>query len=114
MQLFANQGDQVPLPAEMCSGSEEGSYLRLIDCVYHSTLGLRRLHATLRQPRRSGTAAEPYTYAIFPALTPYSLHLHHIPYNYTIFALHLHHVVFVDFMQLFANQGDQVPRRARM
>jgi len=25
---------------EVCSGSEEGSYLRLIDCVYHSTLGL--------------------------------------------------------------------------
>jgi len=25
----------------MCSGSEEGSYLRLIDFVYHSTLGLR-------------------------------------------------------------------------
>jgi len=26
---------------EMCSGSEEGSYLRRIDFVYHSTLGLR-------------------------------------------------------------------------
>ena len=26
---------------EMCSGSEVGSYLRLIDFVYHSTLGLR-------------------------------------------------------------------------
>jgi len=26
---------------QMCSGSEEGSYLRLIDFVYHSTLGLR-------------------------------------------------------------------------
>ena len=26
---------------ETCSGSEVGSYLRLIDCVYHSTLGLR-------------------------------------------------------------------------
>jgi len=25
----------------MCSGSEAGSYLRLIDLVYHSTLGLR-------------------------------------------------------------------------
>jgi len=24
----------------MCSGSEEGSYLRLIDFVYHPTLGL--------------------------------------------------------------------------
>ena len=27
--------------AEMCSGSEADSYLRLIDFVYHSTLGLR-------------------------------------------------------------------------
>jgi len=26
---------------EMCSGSETSSYLRLIDFVYHSTLGLR-------------------------------------------------------------------------
>ena len=26
---------------EMCSGSEVGSYLRLMDFVYHSTLGLR-------------------------------------------------------------------------
>jgi len=25
----------------MCSGSEAGPYLRLIDFVYHSTLGLR-------------------------------------------------------------------------
>ena len=25
----------------MCSGSEAGSYLSLIDLVYHSTLGLR-------------------------------------------------------------------------
>jgi len=25
----------------LCSGSEAGSYLRLIDFVYHSTLGLR-------------------------------------------------------------------------
>jgi len=25
----------------MCSGSEAGSYLRLIDLLYHSTLGLR-------------------------------------------------------------------------
>ena len=26
---------------EMCSGSEASSYLKLIDFVYHSTLGLR-------------------------------------------------------------------------
>jgi len=28
---------------EMCSGSEEGSYLRLIDFVYHLTLSLRAI-----------------------------------------------------------------------
>jgi len=27
----------------LCSGSETGSYLRLIDLVYHSTLGLRSI-----------------------------------------------------------------------
>ena len=27
--------------AEMCSGSEAGSYVRLMDFVYHSTLGVR-------------------------------------------------------------------------
>ena len=27
----------------MCSGSKAGSYLRLIDFVYHSTLGLRTI-----------------------------------------------------------------------
>ena len=30
-----------PSKVEVCSGSEAGSYLRLIDFVYHSTLGLR-------------------------------------------------------------------------
>jgi len=34
---------RVDLDAEMCSGSEAGSYLRLIDFVYHSTLGLREI-----------------------------------------------------------------------
>ena len=29
------------LEEDLCSGSEAGSYLRLIDFVYHSTLGLR-------------------------------------------------------------------------
>ena len=36
--------------AEMCSGSEAGSYLRLIDFVYHSTLGLR-----VMKKRREGS-----------------------------------------------------------
>ena len=35
---------------EMCSGSEEGSYSRLIDCVYHSTLGLR----VIKKKKREG------------------------------------------------------------
>jgi len=36
---------QLPIRSstEMCSGSEEGSYLRLIDFVYHSSLGNSRL-----------------------------------------------------------------------
>ena len=43
---------------EMCSGSEAGSYVRLIDFVYHSTLGLRvgfRGHPCLQ--REGGEAA---------------------------------------------------------
>ena len=32
---------EVQLLHIMCSGSEAGSYVRLIDFVYHSTLGLR-------------------------------------------------------------------------
>ena len=34
--------------AEMCGGSEAGSYLRLIDFVYHSTLGLRVINKKTR------------------------------------------------------------------
>jgi hypothetical protein len=33
-----------------CSGSEAGSYLRLIDFVYHSTLGLRVIKKRRRAP----------------------------------------------------------------
>jgi len=39
---------------EMCSGSEAGSYLRLIDFVYQSTLGLRVIKKKNR-PRRSSS-----------------------------------------------------------
>ena len=44
---------------ETCSGSEAGSYLRLIDCVYHSTLGLRVINnkvspATASTPLSAG------------------------------------------------------------
>jgi len=44
----------------MCTGAEAGSYLRRIDLVYHSTLGLRVIkkkkkvegHPVLRNARR--------------------------------------------------------------
>jgi len=39
--------------AEMCSGSEEGAYLRLIDFLYHSTLGLRVIKKKLMCRARS-------------------------------------------------------------
>ena len=32
---------EIDRDTEMCSGSETGSYLRLIDLLYHSTLGVR-------------------------------------------------------------------------
>ena len=43
---------------EMCSGSEAGSYLRLVDLMYHSTLGLRVMNKrrrTLRQRLMANT-----------------------------------------------------------
>jgi len=36
----------------MCSGSKAGSYLRLIDLVHHSTLGLR----VIRKKKVGGTS----------------------------------------------------------
>ena len=36
---------------EMCSGSEAGSYLRPMDFVYHSTLGLRVVKSKESMPR---------------------------------------------------------------
>ena len=38
--------------AEMCGGSEAGSYSRLIDCVYHSPLGLRVICKKEEEVRR--------------------------------------------------------------
>ena len=35
---------------DMCSGSEAGSYLRLIDFVYHSTLSLRVIEKKKKLP----------------------------------------------------------------
>ena len=40
---------------EMCSGSEAGSYLRLIDFVYHSNLGLRVIQEK-KKMTRGGTS----------------------------------------------------------
>ena len=37
-------------PPEMSSGSEAGSYSRLIDFVYHSTLGLTVIKKKKKQP----------------------------------------------------------------
>jgi len=42
------KGDQLATVA-VRSGFEAGSYPRLIDCVYHSTLGLR----VMKKPRKS-------------------------------------------------------------
>jgi len=39
-------------PTEMCSGSEAGSYFRLIDFVYHSILGLRVIKKEQYRPTR--------------------------------------------------------------
>ena len=41
---------------EMCSGSEAGSYLRRIDFVYHSTLGLRVIKKRRRPVSCTGVA----------------------------------------------------------
>ena len=42
--------------AVLCSGSEAGSYLRLVDFVYHSTLGLRVIKKKEREVDGSGEA----------------------------------------------------------
>ena len=47
--LFNSGNDQASHTTSarnLCSGSEAGSYLRLIDFVYHSTLGLRVISST--------------------------------------------------------------------
>ena len=44
---------------KMCSGSEAGSYLRLIDFVYHSTLGLRAIKKKKSRVRTSHGRTRP-------------------------------------------------------
>ena len=47
--------------SDMCSGSEAGSYLRLIDFVYHWTLGLRVLKKKRKKKKRPrGTVGPGY------------------------------------------------------
>jgi len=43
---------------EMCSGSEAGSYLRLIDFVHHSTLGLSVIKKKKKTPKSKPEARE--------------------------------------------------------
>ena len=48
--------------AEMWSGSEAGSYWRLIDFVYHSTLGLRGMQKKMKKKQGAcpEDASEPH------------------------------------------------------
>jgi len=55
-RMYLDSGFRNNYFTEMCSGSEEGSYLRLIDFVYHSNLGLRVI-----KKRRRIIAATPAT-----------------------------------------------------
>ena len=43
---------------EMCSGSEAGSYERLMDFVYHSSLGLRVIQKKQKARRLAGTLTD--------------------------------------------------------
>ena len=45
----------------MCSGSEAGSYLRLIDFVHHLTLGLRVIKKKTRSPASTSPTHLPTT-----------------------------------------------------
>ena len=51
---------------EMCSGSETGSYLRLIDFVYHSTLGLK----VIKKNNSTGTHVRYIEYTDSGHVTP--------------------------------------------
>ena len=50
---------------EMCMGSEAGSYLRRIDFVYHSTLGLRVIKKKIRIRRVSNPNARRYIKVVY-------------------------------------------------
>jgi len=56
---------------EMCSGSEAGSYLRLIDFGYHSTLGLREIKKEEKKQRREGPSSpEAFVCELFDTYAP--------------------------------------------
>jgi len=65
----------------MCSGSEAGSYSRLIDVVCHSTLGLRVIKREVADPREAlhdkhGSCAQRHDrlrhpHVVPPALNPF-------------------------------------------
>ena len=58
----------------MCSGSEAGSYLRRIDFVYHSTLGLRVIKKKKKKKKEGfqplNKAAPPKVFFFFINLQP--------------------------------------------
>ena len=54
---------EINLFTEMCSGSEAGSYLRLIDFVYLSTLGLRVIKRRRRATRKPRSTDRSSTFA---------------------------------------------------
>ena len=61
------QGDGFTV--EGCSGSEAGSYLRLIDFVYHSTLGLRVIKKKRRRLKSYGAGWRYYAWGWFQSAT---------------------------------------------
>ena len=63
----------------MCSGSEAGSYLRLIDFVYHSTLGLR-----VMKKKREGAVETGNHTVEYAAFVP--------PKFYVVTRPNLHHI----------------------
>jgi len=62
LHLAANKPEEaeglLPPRAKQVSGSEAGSYLRLIDSLYHSTLGLR----VIKKIKRTGSSAGVFTW----------------------------------------------------
>jgi len=70
---------------EMCSGSEAGSYLRLIDVVYHSTLGLKVIQKKkkIRTVPRSPLSSAAGTTYVFQRLLPESQgqNVLYVPYH---------------------------------